>query len=320
MRSWCLSDDALRQLLEVQEYFGLPTPALVEKDFQVVRALTAIAAADVAPFRLVFGGGTALSRAHRLIRRMSEDIDLKIIAASPPSRPALRHFRDTITNALLNAGFDFDPADPVQRNSSNQSRYTIFRLPYPAIAPGEGALRPEIQIETALWPLRLPSVTLPVVSFIAEALHRPPELPAIDCVCVTETAAEKLVALTRRVGAELAQGGASRDETLVRHLYDLHMIRSNYDPAEVALLASAIMQGDAAAYGNQFPAYREDPLRETLKAIESLSAGTGYADSYTKFHQSMIYGEQVDYASCIGTLNQLATALIDHTSDRSENV
>jgi len=34
--------------------------------------------ADTVSLRLVFGGGTALSRAHCLIRLMSEDIDLKI--------------------------------------------------------------------------------------------------------------------------------------------------------------------------------------------------------------------------------------------------
>jgi hypothetical protein len=70
-----LSDNpSLQDLLEVQRHFGLPSPALVEKDWHVVNALGAITAADTAPARLVFGGGTALSRAHRLIRRMSEDI------------------------------------------------------------------------------------------------------------------------------------------------------------------------------------------------------------------------------------------------------
>jgi hypothetical protein len=65
-----LSDDRLRELLEVQAYFGLPSPALVEKDLYVVKALASIVAIDTAPLRLVFGGGTALSRAHRLVRRM----------------------------------------------------------------------------------------------------------------------------------------------------------------------------------------------------------------------------------------------------------
>jgi hypothetical protein len=53
----------LQDLLEVQQAFGLPSPALVEKDWYVVRALAAIAALETAPMRLVFGGGTALGRA-----------------------------------------------------------------------------------------------------------------------------------------------------------------------------------------------------------------------------------------------------------------
>ena len=60
----------------------------MEKDWYVVRALAAIVAADVAPLRLVFGGGTALSRANKLVQRMSEDIDLKIIADEEPKRRA----------------------------------------------------------------------------------------------------------------------------------------------------------------------------------------------------------------------------------------
>jgi predicted nucleotidyltransferase component of viral defense system len=96
-------------LLEVQEHFGLPSPALVEKDWYVVKALAAIGQTETAPFRLVFDGGTALSRAHRLIRRMSEDIDLKIVCDSEFTRPALRNLRDAITSALLESGFSVRP-------------------------------------------------------------------------------------------------------------------------------------------------------------------------------------------------------------------
>ena len=134
-----MSDNpSLQDLLEVQRHFGLPSPALVEKDWHVVNALGAITAADTAPARLVFGGGMALSRAHRLIRRMSEDIDLKIISDTPLTRPALRHLRDTITDALLETGFQFDPQNPEHRASGNASRYTLYSLPYAAIAAGQG--------------------------------------------------------------------------------------------------------------------------------------------------------------------------------------
>jgi len=260
-----LSDKpSLQDLLEVQKHFGLPSPALVEKDWYVVKALAALVAVDAAPFRLVFGGGTALSRAHRLIRRMSEDIDLKIISDTTVARPALRHLRDINTKALLQAGFQFDPENPRHRESGNASRYTLYRLPYTPIMAGEGTLRPEIQIETAVWPLRRPSVVRSVSSFVAEAFEHPPEVATIACVALVETAAEKFVALTRRAGAELADAGGPRDPTLVRHVYDLHMLRGHYDLAEVALLAREIILADAAAYGHQFPAYRANPCRRDL--------------------------------------------------------
>jgi len=306
-----LSVDALseRDLLEVQEYFGLPSPALVEKDFHVVKALTAIAAVEAAPFKLVFGGGTALSRAHRLISRMSEDIDLKIVAETDPPRSALRRLRDNVTQALLDADFVFDPNNAAHRQSRNESKYTIFRLPYPAIMPGEGALRPEIQVELSLWPLRRPAVDLPVTSFVAEANGRQPELPSLACVSVAETAAEKLVALTRRAATEMARADGERDPTLVRHLYDLHVLRAYYDPADVAALARDVMQDDARAYGNQFPAYRDNPLGETLRAVECMSTDGAYKAGYAAFHDAMIYGDHIDFGTCIATLQELAAAL-----------
>jgi predicted nucleotidyltransferase component of viral defense system len=305
-----LSDKpSLQDLLEVQRHFGLPSPALVEKDWHVVQALGAITAADTAPFRLVFGGGTALSRAHRLIRRMSEDIDLKIISARPMTRAALRRLRDRVTDALLEAGFQFDPENPAQRESGNASRYTLYRLPYAPIATGQGILRPEIQIETAVWPLRLPAIEKPVMSFVAEAFNRAAEVPAIPCVALTETVAEKFVALTRRAGAEIAEAGGPRDATLVRHIYDLHVIRAHYDAAEVAALARTIMLADAKDYGHQFPAYRENPVAETLRAVEGLAKDPDFAARYAAFRRDMVYGESPEFKTAMATITALAGRL-----------
>lgn len=302
-------EPTLEELLEVQAYFRLPSAALVEKDFYVVKALAAIAAVELKELhlRLVFGGGTALSRAHRLIRRMSEDIDLRIVTdSSRPGRGTLRRLRARITEALLGVGFKFDPEDPAYRKTGNETRYTIYRLPYEPAATGEGALRPTIQIETAVWPLNRPAVELSVISFVAEALQRPPEVATIECVSILETAADKFVALTRRAGAELAGLIAEPDPTLVRHLHDLHALREHYDPAEVAALTREIMLADAAAYGNQFPAYREDPIRETLRAIEGLAGDAGYARQYAEFQRLMVYGGGAGYDVCYETLRELS--------------
>src|SRR6266436_3695936 len=189
MRSLCLSDrPTLEQLLEVQEHFGLPGPALVEKDWYAVKALAAVAAVDTGDFRLVFGGGTALSRAYRLTKRMSEDVDLKVVCEKNPSRGALRKLRSDITDALRAAGFAFNPEDPKHRVSMWKGHYTKYQLPYNPIAEGKGLLRPGVQIETSVWPLRRDTVYKPLSSFIAEGFGREPELPKIACSSILETA------------------------------------------------------------------------------------------------------------------------------------
>ncbi len=299
------NNPTLQEFSEVREHFKLPRLPLVEKDWHVIKALAAMIGTNTTPLQLVFGGGTALSRAHRLVRRMSEDIDLRIVGDAPPTRSMLQRLRETITTALLGAGFAFDPKNPEHRTSANESRYTIYRLPYTPLARGEGVLRPTIQIETAVWPLRRPAVTLPVSSFVAEAFKRPAEVSAVACVSVTETAADKFVALTRRIGAERANPNKEPDATLIRHLYDLHVIRAHYDMGQVAELAQEIMLADAKAYGNQFPAYRESPLSETRRAVESLATDKAYAKSYDTFQLEMVFGERISFESCLATLHEI---------------
>jgi predicted nucleotidyltransferase component of viral defense system len=279
-----LSDDAPLNLRTVADYFGLPGTAPVEKDLHVVRAIRAVTSIDASPFILVFGGGTALARAHKIVRRMSEDVDFKIVPrpATPISRNGLRRalgkLGDQVSQALLDAGFKFDPKDNACTHAQNENRYTVWQIPYdsaggaepaPDLIRGQG-LRPTIQIELTYASLRLPPVTLPVSSFVAEAHQHPPEMPALPCVSITQTAAEKLVALTRRTAMDLAGLSRDADPALVRHIYDLHLMRDLVDHDAVARMAREIAAADADEFRNQYPAYHADIAGETRKALDAL--------------------------------------------------
>jgi hypothetical protein len=310
-----LSDESLRELREVQEHFRLPSIGLVEKDLYVVKAIAALATIDAAPFTLVFGGGTALARAHKLIRRMSEDVDFKIVPrpAAPVSRSILRQklgaLRDRVTQALKTAGFIVDPANT---RSRNENRYTVWHLPYATDSGvGEG-LRPTIQIEMTYAPLRQAPITLPVSSFVAEAYRRPPEVTQIPCVSVTETAAEKLVALTRRIAMELAGLSRDPDPTLVRHIYDLHLMQGHIDPGEVAALARDIAVADAREFRNQYPAYAADSAAETRKALDALHTDPVYRSRYRDFIVSMAYGERPEFDAALASVLALAEQSIQY--------
>ena len=305
-----MSDELPSDLRPVADFFGLRGTEPVAKDFAVVRAIGALAALDAAPFTLLFGGGTALARAHKLIQRMSEDVDFKIVPtpAAPVSRSGLHRqrsaLRDRVTAALLAAGFVFDPKDAAQARSRDESSYTIFQLPYTADRAGEG-LRPSIQVELKHAALRLPRVTLPVSSFVAEAMNRPPEVPAIACVNVTETAAEKLVSLTRRTAMDLAGLTRDFDPALVRHIYDLHMLRDHVERDTVIALARKIAAVDAEEYRNQYPAYHADIAGETQKALDALHTNPVHGERYDRFVAAMVYGERVEFAEAMETVGGL---------------
>ena len=159
-----------------------------------------------------------------------------------------------------------------------------------------------------MWPLYRPPIERSVISFVAEALRRPPEVAAIDCVSIVETAADKFIALIRRAGAEIA-GLDEPDPTLVRHLYDLHALGQHYDPAEVAALARDIMPAEVEAYGTKFPAYRDDPMGETRRAAAGLATDAAYARRYDEFRRLMVYGDGAEFAACLATLTDLAGRL-----------
>jgi hypothetical protein len=129
-------------------------------------------------------------------------------------------------------------------------------------------------------PLRLPPVTLPVSSFVAEAYRRPSEVAQIRCVSVTETAAEKLIALTRRIAVELAGLSRDPDPTLVRHIYDLQMMRDLIDPCQVAELACAIAEADPKEFRNQYRPLPPKSPGETRKDLNALQSHPAYCSRY----------------------------------------
>jgi Nucleotidyl transferase AbiEii toxin, Type IV TA system len=135
--------------------------------------------------------------------------------------------------------------------------------------------------------MRRPTVMLPVRSFVAEALNRPPEVTEVVCVSIVETAAEKLVSLKRRTAMEMA--GASRDPdlALARHIYGLHMTRDLVDPAEVVALARAIAETDAREFASQYPAYAADIADATRKALDALHTDPLYRERYDRFMADM---------------------------------
>ena len=298
-------------LSDVVTFFGL-REAVIVKDWYVTQALAALASTDASPFRLVFAGGTCLARAHRVTRRMSEDADFKVVLPDHESlsrsaiRSQLRELRDRVTASLRDAGFVFDEDNPAHVRSRNENHYTIYNLPYEAGEGAAGALRAALQIELTYAELRCPSVTLPLFSFVAEAYGHDAEVPVLSCISITETAAEKVVSVTRRTAAALSGAQRDIDPMLVRHIYDLHVIRDQLDKNAVTKLARQIAVLDAEAFKNQHPSYHADIGGETRKALTAFQTDPSFRKLYVRFLEDMVYGDKPEFDAAIETLASLA--------------
>jgi hypothetical protein len=96
----------------------------------------------------------------------------------------------------------------------------------------------------------------------------------------------------------------------VRHVNDLHVVRTHCDIAEVIALVREIMRADVEAYAHQFPAYRKNPIGETLRAVAGLATDGRFAIDYATFLRDMVYGETPDFKTAIATVTALANGLI----------
>ena len=187
--------------------------SLIEKDYWVTHALWALHAQG---FEVWFKGGTSLSKGFGLIRRFSEDLDLKVAPGST-GIPAAQNWRSEGVNATAvrrgffealastlrvpgaGVGLDPDADDPTWRNARLQVRY-----PQAEPTARAGWMRPFVLLEVGDARVT-PFVLRDLGSLVHDELERLGRLDAytenrprgVRCVHPLVTLIEKLDALQR---------------------------------------------------------------------------------------------------------------------------
>ena len=83
MNKYLQDRSLLEELISITaERLGLSEPYVIEKDLYVTLAIAALMQVNNPYFKLIFQGGTALAKAHRIVQRMSEDCDFRIVRQS----------------------------------------------------------------------------------------------------------------------------------------------------------------------------------------------------------------------------------------------
>ena len=127
MRALAAERRELIEALVAEVGSGRISAGLLEKDEHLSDALAALFGLRLDGMQLVFCGGSSLSKAHRLIERMSEDADLKVVLSPEvlqlpraQIRERLSRLKATIGGALAATGL---VEDPDGSKALNENRY-----------------------------------------------------------------------------------------------------------------------------------------------------------------------------------------------------
>ncbi|HCI6425164.1 TPA: nucleotidyl transferase AbiEii/AbiGii toxin family protein [Klebsiella quasipneumoniae subsp. similipneumoniae] len=206
----------------------LSIPAVyVEKDYWVTYILRNLSRSDYKE-RLIFKGGTALSKAYKLIRRFSEDIDLAAHLPDFSGNQIKNYIRDAETQ--LTEGLTYLPEHP------GESKHGSFRktwFEYSRQMDGEFAqASPFLLLEINAFTTPEPYSLMPVSTLIAEFLDMMGRSDLVqefglaafevNVLNIERTVAEKIMGLVRASREENAE---EQLKAKIRHIYDLCLIR-----------------------------------------------------------------------------------------------
>lgn len=279
--------------------------AFIEKDWyavQLLRQLTAFHSDK--NLKLVFSGGTSLSKGYHLIKRFSEDLDFIVTTTSELSVGQRRTFRHAVLSHVSSDKRFQIEYNEVTRGDSHR----FFKAPIRyAIGFPQVSLRPHLQLEMTFAQNRLPPQQRPVRSIIEE-LSQTEATFNIACLSPIETAADKLSALTWRV---LIRNRTAKndDPTLIRHLHDLAALQGEIAQNNEIFISCArqSLKLDQAKRGGDIIA-QLNPRDRLKQALERLSLDETYKTEYEQFVNSVSYAdedERILFPSALHTLARL---------------
>jgi hypothetical protein len=219
--------------------------AIIEKDYYVTEALRIIAAA--AGDKVIFKGGTSLSKGWNLIQRFSEDIDIFLdpTAFKPPlGKNAIdRELRKLRQKIEEHPGLIF-----LERESQTTGGFgRNDRFEYRQRFAGTGEIRNRVFVEAGTASGREPTDQVRLQSYVGQFLQEtgvslgaedegPFEMRLLHFrrTFVERTFVEKMFTIHGKVEAFKAQG--REIGTYARHYYDLHCLAER--PEVLAMLRS----------------------------------------------------------------------------------
>ncbi len=281
---------------DVAAALGIDSPVLVEKDYFAIHLLQDICKLESNGYQFVFSGGTCLAKVHHDIYRMSEDIDIKMVAnesTKESSRSRQKQLKKELHNSILDYIEKSKVFNLVNKNCKNEYKFQEYSVKYPKDFETINGIRPDVKLELTESELLEDAIISSVSSLYAKVSHAEPEISEISCVTAKTIACEKFISILRRTAAYERDNTKADDETLIRHIYDLDFLKDDV-LANIELtktLTSRVIKIDRDQFGNQHKEFKDDPRTELKFGLRCLTENPKYKERYQKFIGPLVYND-----------------------------
>jgi len=214
------------------QYMGI-SRAFVEKDYWITCMLGQIAEVSEFTHKVIFKGGTSLSKAYRIINRFSSDVDIAVIT-SDMSQGQVQKFIRRI-NKTVTVGLQEINTQDTKKGIYYRKTFHEYQSLQQAASTSD-FLRNFIILEVTAFGNPYPFERATIRSFITEYMEangyfnlieqfgmQPFEMDVLD---KRKTLCEKMVSLLRFSFADDAVLGLQQK---IRHFYDLYYLMQNAD-------------------------------------------------------------------------------------------
>ncbi len=268
--------------------------SFVEKDLFVTDVIKAMGKVKNDDFELIFMGGTCLSKAHKIVQRMSEDIDFVLSPRfdgtlnSSATKKKISEFRRQLLESVKKETGLAPRDDQIIKGNGNQ--FTRILIDYPNIYDQHQLLRKAIKIELTTKRMHLPTEQHAVNSLVDEAMETTSATKenTLTCVSLTETASDKWTALCKRMGE--SETKKHTDPSLIRHLYDLTCIQRDVGISEqFEKLVPHVLLRDRQQRKGKNPELYANPVKEMNRSVEILQKNKVWETHYNNFVKNMVF-------------------------------
>jgi hypothetical protein len=313
-----VNDESRRDLFAKAAEQMRMQPAIIEKDFWVCWVLDALFSSPQWGDKMVFKGGTSLSKAFHIINRFSEDIDLILdwgllgVTGNEPWEMRSNTSQDKYCKEINAKAASYLAKTLVPAFAGELEKKLGYKIP--VIATGEeviisypkafslGYLRPEVVLEIGPLAAWVPHAPFDITPYAAEKI---PDMFIKKSARVTTILAERTFWEKATILHKLASQG-SIPLRHSRHYYDLALLAQS-DKKSLALGDLKLLH-EVIAFKQRFyrspKAQYEKAIPGSFKLIPDAALLPLVNDDYNKTKE-MIFGTPPTFESIVQTLKTL---------------